>query len=387
MNIKSLSFDWKDYDGKLRSFDRSQIMNIMDDYYNSDLSVTKIKSKHSINSNVINLAKEFPLVYLEEKCPYDKSNLVEQLPSRSGHSTKVPECPTCGHKLEGHCNCDGCEEKRRKIGEQKRKIIISAYTTTDIDKVKYENLSASSKIFLSALLHAGLNEEADKISGPNIVENKLSPTKEFDQIILDHLLSRDIILIDPMSPIDAFPIDAFPDKYYVFKVNYLVNIETGSKGLGYLEYPDRTDIIQQHKEECLGMWRQIALYECLEYLVEQMNEAKFDFNPKDKTRLVINHLIEDYSIGQIWNLIYGSVNNAAAWYQKSNVTKKHAANSVVTTLNNRGDRAKAENWKLNPYHRSYNNKLSQLSMVFFDSILQIGNDGFEKTPSVDLISC
>ncbi|WP_076459629.1 hypothetical protein [Limosilactobacillus caccae] len=386
MNIKSFSFDWNDYNGELSSFDRSQIMNIMEDYYNSDLSVAKIRSKYSISSNVRNLAKEFPFVYLEEKCPYDDSNLVKQLTSRTGYSTRIPQCPTCGHKLNSNCNCDGCREERRRIQEQKRELVILTYPT-DIDKVKYEDLSSSSKIFLSALLHAGLNEEANKISGETIIENKLSPTNEFDEIILEHLLSKNIILIDPMSPIDAFSADNFPNEYYYFKVNYLVNVEMGSEGMGYLEYPDRTNIIQHHKEECLGMWRQIALYECLEYLVEQMNEARFNFNPQDKTRLVINHLIEEYSIGQIWNLIYGSVNNAAAWYQKSNVTKKHAANSVITTLNNRGDRAKAENWKLKSYRRSYNNKLSQLSMVFFDSILQIGNEGFEKIPSIDLISC
>lgn len=73
MKLETLSFDWDNYVGKLKSFDRSQIISIMDDYYNSNLSVAKIISKYSISRGIRNLSKEFPLIYIEEKCPYDKS--------------------------------------------------------------------------------------------------------------------------------------------------------------------------------------------------------------------------------------------------------------------------------------------------------------------------
>lgn len=384
IDLKKLSFDWDDYDGKLKSFNKSQIMDLMDDYYNSDLSVEQIKSKYGLGKDIWNLPKEFPLAFSAEQCPYDDSNLVIQMSSRSSSSPRIPQCPTCGHKLKGACNCSGCQDKKRQIQERKREAIILSYPT-DVEKVEYESLSAVSKVFLSALLHAGLNEAATKISGEKIVENKLSPTVEFDRIILDHLLHEEIILVDPMSPIEAFCEEDFPEKFYPFEVDYLINVKVGTKGIGYLEYPERANIVQ-YPEECLGLWKQIALYECLEYLIDQLEAARFEFNPQEKTKMVINHLLEEYSIGQIWNLIYGSVNNAAAWYQKANVSRRHAANSAITTLNNRGDRAKAEGWHLKPYHRSYNSKLSQLSMVFFDSILQIGSEGYEKVPALSLIT-
>lgn len=383
MELKELSFNWDGYNGKLKLFQKHQIIKIMDDYYNSDLTVAKIIDKYAISGSIQNLSKEFPKVFLDEKCPYDNSNLVKQMPSRSGISERVPQCTVCGHKLKSNCNCDGCQKKRKRMQEQRRNVIVSTYST-DVGKVKSDNLSVTSKVFLSAILRAGLNDEATKISGEKIMENKLSPTQDFDQIILKHLLSENVILVDPMSPLDAFPSNNFPNEYYIFKVNYLLNVDIDPAELGTLEYLNRLDIIK-NKDECLGIWKQIALYECLEYLVSQMNEAKFTFNPQEKTRITINHLIEQYSIGQIWNLIYGSVNNAAAWYQKSNVTKKHAANSVITTLNNRGDRAQAEHWNLKPYHRSYDNKLSQISMVFFYGILQIGTKGYEEVPSIELI--
>lgn len=384
MKLEISSFDWGSYNGKLRSFKKSQIISIMDDYYNSDLSVAKILSKYSISSNISNISKEFPQIFVEKKCPYDNSNLVQGMPSRAGNLTINPKCTICGHELKNNCNCKGCQEKRRKEQEEKRSIIVSVYAKNNIDKVKYDDLSAVSKIFLSALIHAGLNDEATKILGEKVLETKLSPTDEFDMIILEYLLSKNIILVDPMSSTAAFPDNNFPNIYYMYSVNYLINIETDYQGLAHLEYPDRTDIIK-YKKDCLDVWKQIALYESLEYLTRQMKQARFEFNPQLKTKLVINHLIEEYSIGQIWNLIYGSVNHAAAWYQKSNVSKKHAANSAITTLNNRGDRAKTENWKLKSYRRAYEIKASQLSMVFFDHILQIGSKGYECIPSIDLI--
>lgn len=383
MDLSRIQLDWQRYDGALKSFEKYQIIEIMNDYYNSNLSVATIYSKYSIDEGILSLSKEFPKAVLKEKCPYDGSNLVRQLRSRTGHAQRIPQCPVCGHRLADNCDCENCQQKREQFIKEKRQAIVDAYST-DVDKVGYDNLSATAKIFLSALLHAGLNERATKISGPKIAESKLSPTSEFDKNIVKRLSEENAILVDPDSPIEAFSADEFPKYYYIYDVNYLINIDTDSIEISDLEYPDRDEIIK-HKEECLELWKQLALYECLEYLVGQMKKAKFEFNPQEKTKLVINHLIEEYSIGQIRNLIYGSVNNAAAWYQKSNVSRNHAANSVITTLNNRGDKAKVENWHLKPYQRSYGTKTSQLSMVLFDGILQLGNRGYEEVPSIDLI--
>jgi len=382
LNLDNLQFDWNNYRSKLSSYGKEKVMAIMNDYYNSDLTVSDIFEIYSISSGIGSLSREFPRKFVEEKCPYDNHSLEERMPSRNGYSSlNIAICPICGHREGEICNCDGCQEVKNKTLRKKRETIISVYPKT-MKKIKYETLSATDKVFLSALLHAGLSDDTSKIKGELVLQNKLSPTTNFDKEILHHLVSRGIISVDPMSPIDAFLDNEFPSSYYIFEVNYLINIEPNTVSL--LEYPDREEIINQ-REECLGIWKQIALNESLEYLVEQMKIAKFDFNPKEKTNLVISHLIEDYSIGQIRNLIYGSVNNAAAWYQKSNITKKHAANSVITTLNNRGERAKVEGWNLKNYHRSFNAVLSQISMVFFDSILKIGNRGYEEVPSIKLI--
>ena len=255
---------------------------------------------------------------------------------------------------------------------------MSTYLT-DVPKVKYESLSVRDKVFLSALLRSGLNEEMTKIIGKSLLENKMSPTANFDLEILNEIDSKKVILVDPQPPIDAFARESFPDNYYF---NYLLNIDTNVTDISAIEYPNREGIIK-NRDECLQIWKEIAEAECCAYLQDQMQRNGFMFNPGRKTKLVIDHLLEEYSVCQIKNLIWSSVKDAADWYQKGNVSESHAASSVINELNNRGEYAKVKNWNLKPYHTK--NEFTQVSRVLFDSILQIGKDGFEKTISRDYI--
>lgn len=383
MRLNDKTFDWDNYQGEFSSRSKESVLKIMDDYYNNtELPVSKIYEKYAIDKNIRSLAKEFPKEIVDKVCPYDGSHLEEWLPSRSGNAAyRIPECPKCGHKEENNCSCVGCMKKAEEEKKKQRELIISAYSI-EVPKIKYESLSVRDKIFLSALLRSGLNEEMTKIIGKSLLENKMSSTADFDLEILNELDSKQVILVDPQSPLDAFVKENFPHSYYVYEVNYLLNIDTNVTDISAIEYPDREDIIK-NRDECLQIWKEIAEAECYAYLQDQMHRKRFMFNPGPKTKLVINHLLEEYSVCQIRNLIWGSVKDAAAWYQEGNISKMHAANSVITRLNNRGEHAKAENWNLKPFHTE--NEFNQVSRVLFDSILQIGRNGFEKTISMDYI--
>lgn len=350
MRLNDKTFDWDNYQGKFSSRSKESVLKIMDDYYNNtELPVSKIYEKYAIDKNIRSLPKEFPKEIVDEVCPYDSSHLEEWLPSRTGHAAyRIPECPKCGHKEEYNCSCVGCLNKAEEEKKKQRELIISTYLT-DVPKVKYESLSVRDKVFLSALLRSGLNEEMTKIIGNSLVENKMSPTADFDREILNELESKQVILVDPQSPIDAFVKENFPHSYYVHEVNYLLNIDTDVTDISAIEYPNREEIIK-NRDECLQIWKEIAEAECYAYLQDQMQRKRFMFNPGPKTKLVIDHLLEEYSVCQIRNLIWGSVKDAAAWYQEGNISKKHAANSVITRLNNKGEHAKAENWNLKPFH-------------------------------------
>lgn len=141
--------------------------------------------------------------------------------------------------------------------------------------------SVRDKIFLSALLRSGLNEDMTKIIGKSLLENKMSPTADFDLEILNELDSKQVILVDPQSPLDAFVKENFSHNYYIHEVNYLLNIDTNVTDISAIEYPDREDIIK-NRDECLQIWKEIAEAECYAYLQDQMQRKRFMFNPGPK---------------------------------------------------------------------------------------------------------
>ncbi|MCC9294963.1 hypothetical protein LN736_08855 [Clostridium sp. WLY-B-L2] len=61
--------------------------------------------------------------------------------------------------------------------------------------------------------------------------------------------------------------------------------------------------------------------ECLEYLNFQMDSVRFDFNPGKKTIAVFNDLLDNFSVSQIYGIIYKAITNATKFCQGSDISK------------------------------------------------------------------
>ena len=111
-----------------------------------------------------------------------------------------------------------------------------------------------------------------------------------------------------------------------------------------------------------------------------MSEHGFSFNPGEKTLLVLNNLLEEFSVSQAYNLIWRAAKDAAAFYIREHVSKEHAANTVVGSIQRQFERARAEGWKIKPYGRDRRCPQSMVSQVLFNTALPLGDDGFNKPP-------
>jgi hypothetical protein len=130
----------------------------------------------------------------------------------------------------------------------------------------------------------------------------------------------------------------------------------------------------------VALWRKIALEECLQYLDIALTEHGFSFNPGEKTYQVFKNLLEDHSVAQAYNLIWRAVKDAAAFYMRERVSKNHAANTVVGSIQRQLDPARAEEWEIRHFRRDRRCPQSAISQVFFDIVLQIGEEGFNRPP-------
>ena len=89
-------------------------------------------------------------------------------------------------------------------------------------------------------------------------------------------------------------------------------------------------------------------------------------------------MLEKFSITQAYNLIWRAAKDAAAFYMRNNVNRKHTANTIVGNIQRQLDRALANNWEINSFRRNYDRPQSILSQVVFSACLKTDDGGFSE---------
>jgi len=170
---------------------------------------------------------------------------------------------------------------------------------------------------------------------------------------------------------------------YAYKVVYNLNLKLPpNKRDLFAEILNPNYYCEEHKDAALELWKRIALSECIEYLQLNFSKVKFTFSPGEKTYTTFEILLEDFSVSQIYGIIWKAVSDAYRRYLEENITKKHAANSVIGSCERYAERAKINNWDMTKYSRAKELPQSALSLLFFNKVLRIGEKGFNVPPSI-----
>lgn len=385
---------------KLRHLTMLQIESLMNKYYNG-VKASDIIKEYNIDTTSSKLYTLFPPIICEDIiCPVCNEPMYKERDSKSSYSwnKKKPFCAICGHTDEIICKCNYCiaerekvrklnEERKVRILQEKREKIKKVYDL-NIVPVNYSELNFREKVFLGALLRTSLSEDMEVILPVNDAERELAPTIGYIKEILSYLIGRGVISVDSNSSIDAF-LDSneekdieFPNVYYITMVKYRINIVGDEEIKNILsKIINPKSFSDADKEDALNIWKEIALEECIEYFEYQMKSVRFDFNIGEKTIAIFKDLLENFSVSQIYGIIYKSVANATKYYQESSVSKKQAANSVIGGCQRYAERAMINNWELAKYSRIKELPQSMISEFFFDRVIGVGSLGFNMPPS------
>ena len=385
---------------KLRHLTMLQIESLMNKYYNG-VKASDIIKEYNIDTTSSKLYTLFPPIICEDIiCPVCNEPMYKERDSKSSYSwnKKKPFCAICGHTDEIICKCNYCiaerekvrklnEERKVRILQEKREKIKKVYDL-NIVPVNYSEPNFREKFFLGALLRTSLSEDMEVILPLNDAERELAPTIGYIKEILSYLIGRGVISVDSNSSIDAF-LDSneekdieFPNVYYITMVKYRINIVGDEEIKNILsKIINPKSFSDADKEDALNIWKEIALEECIEYFEYQMKSVRFDFNIGEKTIAIFKDLLENFSVSQIYGIIYKSVANATKYYQESSVSKKQAANSVIGGCQRYAERAMINNWELAKYSRIKEVPQSMISEFFFDRVIGVGSLGFNMPPS------
>ncbi|WP_179085393.1 hypothetical protein [Paenibacillus peoriae] len=271
------------------------------------------------------------------------------------------------------------KEAKLQEEQEKRDKINQLYQLGRRKPRLLSELTLRDQVYLAALLRIGVDETLSTILPVDSYIEQLAPTIDLTKEIILSLTNKSIICVHPDSPLSAFKEDdlEYPNVYYIFKAYYYVNVDAPIEAL---MNPAPTFFLQD-SDFCCNIWREIALEEIKQYLLYRLEKVGFPFSVGEKTIAVIDDLLNYFSTGQIQSLIYRAIGDAARYYQENKITKQHAANIVISSMQRMGERAISSNWSLNAFKRNYDLPQTAISQVTYDRILGIGSQGFELSPN------
>ncbi len=374
------------------SFKEDELIELMEKYYRGD-KLIDLKTEYRFNLTASELVKLFPPDVHDSSCDYCKENYIsyKKVRNQSWRDNTFIFCPNCQHSPESiNCMCDYCIEKREILKEQeiakKKQFVrnkVNYNQALDIDE-----LTLIEKIYLGTLIREGFIENENYIRPLDTFSSPFAPTKIYSTEIIESLLKQGVILLHEDNLEFFNLIDEEQEKYSFnpFKVSWKVNVLNieEEETINSLLYPNID--LKEEIDDLIKFWKEIAINECIEYLQHNIsNVFKMDFISGDITKSSFNSLLENYSVSQIYALIYSATTNALRFYTEKNITKKHAMNTVVSNTRNYGERSLSENRIIAKYTRIKNLPQSALSKFYFNAVLKISDKGFNEPPKVKFI--
>lgn len=242
----------------------------------------------------------------------------------------------------------------------------------------YEKLTFTQKVYFCTLCKDG------KTIQPYCrADIKLAATSDLVHRIYSELIACKAIIISPESDLDAFDIDAknFPQKYDAEKVTYHINVACTETNVSILDRINNPGLAYDGIEaEQYNLWIEIALGECIEYLQYRLQKVGFSFSPGPKTRSVFLKLLKNFSVSQIYYIIWCKVNDAARWYLEEKVSKLQAANSVIGACERYGENALYYGRDLPMYFKPYDCPTSRLTKFFYNNVLNMDQEANNLCP-------
>ncbi|WP_163122783.1 hypothetical protein [Acinetobacter portensis] len=398
LTIENLCLD--NLSNELSHLSEMELLSLISDY-KSDKTVKEILQLYSINTIPSKFKKLLPLIYADF-CSHCGGKVVFELQSKTYSygllEEQTAQCVQCSHKPNGYsCQCDACvrtENEKRILAEaQKKRVLLSKreaitkeYNPDGYEKIEESELGTTEKIFLSVIVRNCLSEDGKYITPIKNSLLPLTPDNELTTKLIRYLTSRSILIPSIDSEVDAFVFDEdqIPSSYYTYEVKYRLNIEYEDKYSFLIERLLHPEIeVCESIEELLKIWQDLALYEVLSYFAHQMNDVGYSPVIGEITTATFNKLLEVFSVGQIYNIIFRAVANSTRAYQSGDYTKKHAMNMVVASCRNQGEKAVAEEWDLKPYNRIKQLPESELSRLLFTTIFKKPNQGFYFPPTLE----
>lgn len=287
--------------------------------------------------------------------------------------------------LETLWTCQECiTREQKKIHTERYDLILNKFLQTQIrNPLTISKLTMRQSILILALIRHSGSEDFSQIKEYEKNEiDILSPSRNFDLEIIQELYNEKLIAISPNSDPDSLLWNDYgnlearlPDVQWLLPLNkechpkeFIIKLE---------EKITSTKFIETEAEGLINLCRQVALHDCLAYLQHVMKEHGLYFSPGNKTFLVLEKILEIYSVSQAYCFIWSAAKTAASYYMRNpGIPKQQVANSVIGSIERIFERNVAKGWTPEGFDRNYYLPQSILSQIVYDYMLKIHDGSF-----------
>ena len=387
---------------KLAHLSPKQIIQLMDEYY-AGVRVKKLIEDYKVNCRPNDLHKYFPPRVLDKKCPICGENFLNKRLSKTeienqGNpyrkiEAKKPYCPSCGHIDDEICECAACVEKRKKEQIKREAELEKMANEIKIEleksytgKVSVDELGFKDRIYLASLLGYGLSDDANVIKSLSECENSYSCLAEgdMDERIVDYLLKRNIIIIDTSYLVYAFKQGKVENKY----MRYKLNVEIDDNNIGALQelmspkidFSDENNIVDAY-----NLWKEVAMNDCIAFLVNEMRKKKVEFCPVKKTYILIDSMLKHFSTLQVQYIIYKSIEEISGEDTKSKPKRGVFSDIVFRRMEYWDSSMTYRESELPEYRDSKKFLYNNLHGVLFSKVLGLGDKGLRCVANIKII--
>ncbi len=371
--------------GKTNHLSVEQIENLKQEYYSGE-SAKSLIDKYSIDISPNNLYTTFPLIKtLNEYCRFCGSVMYFIPPPKTSQSRKEYFCTTCLHKesLVG-CKCRQClYEKTNEKAQKKAQEPINSKKNKEIklsireypDAPLFSMLTIKELAYLGALLRTHLYCDYLLINLNNNSAQICAPTSEYRNSIVLKLLERNIIAPYRLRKNEDQKVLDRCICGELYDICISDTDRTKKEMISQLMYPSK--VLPVAEEEAFELLREVHLYEAIEYMMLMIQDFNLHaFNVEQKYIILFSQILDEYSQGQLFNLIYTGVRNMAARARQLEHGCIPMGNYIYKSISDRYEKVRIDDWEIKNFNQEWGGQQTELSQLVGNRLLGIGESAF-----------
>ena len=297
-------------------------------------------------------------------------------------------CDDCRAALEKRMDQEYLEYrlKQDRLAEEKRQTAleyINQCRSIQLSSIpSVTELNDVDKLLLAATVESiGADNLRNTVSLRDNLSLPLSPFSKLDEEILQHLFNRNLLILAPENSYEYVTVNEAQEleiDFYQAIFEFAYSTENLTKILINAKSRKNTSALvadSQFKSWC----EKLQLGECLSYLVTRSRLNYLAPPIGDKLISILRACLAECSVSTMHYVIWKSVENAAAYVQKTGITRRHASNSVSGNIERVFSKIYSGSWSHNKSFRDASHPQSAMAKIFFDYVFGVDDGGFHYT--------